>query len=177
MSLRRFPWKVPRLTDNSFRLFASEPTPGTPHHEAMSRKHSENQAKMSDMALGDQQKAENPEQAGDVPQSEGDRSQHHHHHHHHQQAADQPPAEEKKEIVKGPWRLLRLLPRETRSIMGKMLEINPKHRAKLEDVMSDPWISQTPVCSQEQSGRIINVEGHTHTLEPGTTVAPAKSVQ
>lgn len=25
MSLRRFPWKVPRLSDNSYKLFASEP--------------------------------------------------------------------------------------------------------------------------------------------------------
>jgi hypothetical protein len=25
MSLRRFPWKLPRMTDNSYRLFASPP--------------------------------------------------------------------------------------------------------------------------------------------------------
>ncbi|TVY31606.1 Serine/threonine-protein kinase [Lachnellula subtilissima] len=29
MSLRRFPWKMPRMTDNSYKLFASVPTPGT----------------------------------------------------------------------------------------------------------------------------------------------------
>src|SRR6202012_4686992 len=30
MTLRRFPWKQPRTTDNSYRLFVAPPTPGTP---------------------------------------------------------------------------------------------------------------------------------------------------
>ena len=30
MTLRRFPWKQPRTTDNSYRLFVANPTPGTP---------------------------------------------------------------------------------------------------------------------------------------------------
>src|ERR1700735_4875638 len=29
MSLRRFPWKMPRMSDNSYKLFISTPTPGT----------------------------------------------------------------------------------------------------------------------------------------------------
>ena len=159
------------MTDNSFKLFVATPSPGTPHHDAMSRKQSENQTKMSEMAINEQDKVVNPEQPGDASHSE---NQHTHHHHHHHQT-EIPPGEEKKEVLKGPWRLLRLLPRETRSIVGKMLEVNPKHRATLEILMSDPWIAQTPVCSQVDEGHIINVEGHVHTLEPGTTVTPAKS--
>lgn len=178
MTLRRFPWKVPRLSDNSFKLFVAAPSPGTPHHDAMSRRQSENQMKMSEMAIDEQDKVVNPEQPLDVSRPESQPAHHHHHDHHHDHDHHQtetPPGEEKKEVLRGPWRLLRLLPRETRSIIGKMLEVNPKHRATLEVLMSDPWVSQTPVCSQVDEGQIINVEGHTHTLEPGTTVTPAKS--
>lgn len=175
MMLRRFPWKIPRLSDNSFKLFVSEPSPGTPHHDAMSRRQSENQAKMSEVALSEPDKAQHPEPADDGPRSENQHPHHHHRHHHHQEATETPPVEEKREVLKGPWRLLRLLPRETRSVIGKMLEVNPKHRATLEVVLSDPWVLQTPVCSQVDEGRTINVEGHVHTLEPGTTVAPAKN--
>ena len=53
--------------------------------------------------------------------------------------------------------------------MGKMLEVNPKKRATLEDMMEDPWIAVTPVCRQLDGGTIVRASGHEHTLEPGTT--------
>ncbi len=52
--------------------------------------------------------------------------------------------------------------------MGKMLQINPKQRATLEDMHADPWMSGTPFCQQLEGGKLIRAEGHEHTLEPGS---------
>ena len=68
--------------------------------------------------------------------------------------------------IKGPWRLLRLLPRESRYIIGLMLEINPKKRATLQEVLVDPWLAAAPVCRQEDGGAVVSAPGHIHTLEP-----------
>jgi len=53
--------------------------------------------------------------------------------------------------------------------MGKMLQINPRQRATLEDMMADPWMMNTPVCQQLEGGKVVKAAGHEHTLEPGTT--------
>lgn len=190
MSLRRFPWKAPRLTDNSYKLFASAPTPGTPSAEVLPKRASENRAKPTvEIAPA----AEDPRRssAPSVNAAGQEPSDHHHHHHHRQKSGSQEesaatgndqgqqpipgPSTSKPEVVKGPWRLLRLLPRESRAIVGRMLEINPKRRATLEEMMSDPWISNTPVCSQTEGGLVNRAPGHQHTLEPGSAVQPGES--
>jgi serine/threonine protein kinase len=80
--------------------------------------------------------------------------------------------EKKPEVIKGPWRLLRLLPRESRHIMGRMLEIDPKKRATMGEILDDPWISGTGICRQEVGGKVIRAEGHAHTLEPPASAPP-----
>jgi serine/threonine protein kinase len=172
MTLRRFPWKAPRLSDNSYKLFVSEPNDG-PRAKSLS----------------------------DLPNAankDGSEKTHHHHHHHqehppphsdpqsrsdehaknasasgNQQAqSTQTPSQS----IKGPWRLLRLLPRETRHIIGRMLEIDPNKRATLEEILDDPWISQSAVCRQEEGGAVIRAPGHEHHLEPGSGASdPSKS--
>lgn len=172
MTLRRFPWKAPRLTDNSYKLFVSPPvtddshqTSGPPHESAHHR-HSE----------------------------EGPAEQHHHHSHHKPRGPGTTSANEgepsrpsassstetpaaRQEVIKGPWRLLRILPRESRTIIGSMLEIDPSKRATLKELINDPWIARTPVCSQLESGEVLKAPGHEHTLEASTASAttPAAS--
>lgn len=51
-----------------------------------------------------------------------------HHHHHHKQ-------------IRGPYRLMRLLPHASRPIIYKMLTIDPSKRATLDDIYNDEWIS------------------------------------
>ena len=82
---------------------------------------------------------------------------------------------EKQEAIRGPWRLLRLLPRESRYIMGRMLDTNPRSRATLEEMLEDPWISDTPICSQGEGGKVYHAAGHEHTLEPGSAVTPVST--
>ena len=173
MSLRRFPWKAPRMSDNSYKLFASAPSPGTPGGPELPKERSKSATDL-DSPFADDRRSSEP---GHV---------HSHHHHHHGDGAtsgDQksPGATEpgprldapKQEVIKGPWRLLRLLPRETRTIIGKMLEINPKNRATLDELTSDPWTTESPVCQQVEGERVIRAGTHTHTLEPGSSAPPA----
>lgn len=68
--------------------------------------------------------------------------------------------------IKGPLRLLRLLPRETRHIIGRMLELDPNKRATMEEILKDPWVQNSLVCRQEENGIIIKAPNHTHTLQP-----------
>lgn len=84
------------------------------------------------------------------------------------------PGDVKPEVIKGPWRLLRLLPRESRHIIGRMLELDPKKRATMEEVLADPWVSGTSICRQEIGGEAIRAEGHVHTLEPPAAQPAAK---
>ncbi|KAL9640927.1 MAG: hypothetical protein Q9204_000494 [Flavoplaca sp. TL-2023a] len=184
MTLRRFPWKAPRLTDNSFKLFASAPSPGTPFADAPAPPTSDGRSKSAvelTLAVEEPRRSSAPP-SDSTPASEQSSEQHRHHHR--QRSGKQqdatPPAERqpkstsKPEIVKGPWRLLRLLPRETRTIIGRMLEIDPKRRATLEDMFADSWIRTTPICRQIEGGQVLKAGDHEHTLEPGTAVQPAE---
>lgn len=198
MSLRRFPWKAPRLTDNSYKLFVSPPTAGTPPAEGGLKTPSEGRSKTTlEMTSAADEPRRIPAPSTDSmsrQNSDEGSNKHHHHHHHHRenagQTTDQTYTSEsvpsaaasrsdvpapKQEIIRGPWRLLRLLPRETRAIMGKMLEIQPNHRATLDEVTEDPWIKNTPVCSQTEAGLVVRAPGHEHTLEPGSGATPAPS--
>lgn len=80
MMIRRFPWRIPRLTDPSFRAFATN---------------------------------------------------------HNQQQ----------------FRLLKLLPRESRSVMAGILQVDPKKRYNLATILADPWIQSIDVCHVHEPGR------------------------
>ncbi|KAL1635233.1 Nitrogen permease reactivator protein [Diplodia intermedia] len=199
MTLRRFPWKAPRTSDNSFKLFVSPPNTNDwpqhtsrkssemhgPSHSTLDVKEHERSSKRaiesapasrmpSQVDPKDTSQNNNNQPNGDTqndrPTTAGGSSQ------------NAPPSRNSKDTstapqaqqtIKGPWRLLRLLPRESRHIIGRMLEIDPTKRAKLEEIMEDKWVKGTPVCQQLDGGKIINADNHTHTLEPGSATAVA----
>ncbi|KAI0395911.1 Pkinase-domain-containing protein [Xylariaceae sp. FL0594] len=137
MALRRFPWKEPRTTDSSFKLFAAEPTPG---HDP------------KNLILPSQPATDDADSSNAKPDDK----------------------ERPKELIRGPWRLLRMLPRESRYIIWRMLTVDPKERAKMSEVLEEPWVSDTIICRQVSPGVILNAEDHTHVLEPPLPV-PASS--
>jgi serine/threonine protein kinase len=160
MSLRRFPWKMPRMTDNSYKLFASPPTPGTDIRrisDSPSKSTNDLDTPARDAVLDSQSNPTTPKTENAAANGANGASE----------------VERKPEVIKGPWRLLRLLPRESRHIMGRMLEINPKTRATMSEVLEDPWVSGTAICRQELGGAVIKADGHVHTLEPPAPAAPA----
>lgn len=179
MSLRRFPWKVPRLTDNSYRLFAADPTPGhdpkklvLPPNKSTSalsevpqrdifpsvedREKVRQEMAESRRNENGQEKSRESTPAGTNPQATTTPT-----------SGDKP-----KEVIRGPWRILRLLPRESRHVIGRMLEIDPKKRAKMAEILEDTWVSNTVICRQTEPGKVIKAEDHTHTLEPPSSANP-----
>ncbi|APA12998.1 hypothetical protein SS1G_08494 [Sclerotinia sclerotiorum 1980 UF-70] len=152
MSLRRFPWKMPRITDNSYKLFASPPSPGAEMHDGEvipSTKQSDSDANQSKNGPNGSTTSV-PSMLNLIDSIEGKK----------------PPEPPKPEVIKGPWRLLRLLPRESRKIIGLMLKLDPKKRATMAQILDDPWVRDTVICRQDSDGNPISAPGHVHTLEP-----------
>ena len=152
MSLRRFPWKAPRISDNSFRLFISTPDPDQDKRLSEHRRSSANrEARGSQAGVSE--------------------DQHHQNYHEDEKARSEPVTRVQTQTdyqpqVKGPLRLLRLLPRETRHIIGRMLDLDPARRADIEEILQDPWVQNALVCRQEENGVIIKAPNHTHHLQP-----------
>jgi serine/threonine protein kinase len=167
MTLRRFPWKQPRIVDNSYKLFVSPPTPGTPVPDSKPRRASE-MVSAGGLSEHDQRRQSEP--------------QHGHTHHHEsdnhasEQRGSTGGSSDKQEVIKGPWRLLRILPRESRHIIGRMLKVDPSERACMDEVLEDEWVLSSRVCSQDMSGQVHRAEGHQHTLEAGSGGPPPAKV-
>jgi serine/threonine protein kinase len=163
MTLRRFPWKLPRMSDNSFKLFASEPTPGHDPKKLILPPNSSSSA-LNDLGTsGQSDKPQTPTASTPSTSNPAVNSQ--------DSSQPQPQSSstssqpEKKEVIRGPWRILRLLPRESRHVIWRMLELDPKKRATMHEILDDPWVANTVICRQE-GGRVFNAEDHTHVLEP-----------
>ncbi|BFZ58497.1 Nitrogen permease reactivator protein [Savitreella phatthalungensis] len=132
MWLRRFPWKSPRLSDNSFKSFATNDP------------RSDERCRMPALA-----------QASTETQQTAN-------------AADQ------QNPLRGPWRLLRLLPRESRSVIKGMLQMDPAQRFRMHDIVLDDWIQSIDMCYEDkQHGEIHKSGQHNHVLV-GPETAPNK---
>ncbi|KAK3353184.1 kinase-like domain-containing protein [Lasiosphaeria hispida] len=187
MTLRRFPWKVPRMSDSSFKLFAAEPSPGHDPKKLMLPP-SQSMSALTDIPARDFDpvtfRGEHPEQkAAAEDESKVDHDQN-------PSSADATTpsqtaagaasgatgtAGDKKEVVRGPWRILRLLPRESRHVIGRMLELDPKRRAKMSEILDDPWVANTVICRQHEGSLVVNADDHKHILEPpSSATAPSK---
>ncbi|KAL0944435.1 Serine/threonine-protein kinase oca2 [Colletotrichum truncatum] len=166
MTLRRFPWKVPRMTDNSFKLFAADPTPGHDPKKLILPSKSTNDLTSTparDIFEDGKHEHKQPQQKPEQKEGEGSSSQGNSNQTSARSDGQQP---EKKEVIRGPWRILRLLPRESRHIIGRMLEIKVKERATMQQILEEPWVANTVICQQPEPGRVIHAEDHVHTLEP-----------
>ncbi|CUS20356.1 LAQU0S01e04786g1_1 [Lachancea quebecensis] len=69
-----------------------------------------------------------------------------------------------RKVMHGPYRLLRLLPHASRPIMSRILTVDPKERATLEDIYSDEWFANIPFCTRDAKKGTIRAPGHTHTI-------------
>jgi hypothetical protein len=193
------------MTDNSYKLFVSSPTPGTPVPEPDPRRRPKSTPDLtsqghdnkrltprssgpSDQSGSEQNGNGNENGDGNKPepsQRDGDRSPDTaqkqisqisngpHERTTRTTSKEAPPipassqnSGQRQEVIKGPWRLLRILPRESRYIIGRMLKTNPKNRATLDEVLSDDWVRNIHACRQDETGEIISASGHTHVLEP-----------
>ncbi|PHH62653.1 hypothetical protein CDD81_6799 [Ophiocordyceps australis] len=186
MTLRRFPWKKPRQTDNSFKLFCAKPTPeydprrlfnmdrgespsgpssaASEHAPSSTVAESVPQTPTSTAAPSDNTSMTTPinDSASTLAAPRND----------HVSTPTAPQGDsstqnkERKDIILGPWRVLRLLPRETRYIIYRMLDINPKTRATMAEIVAEPWVADTVICQQMEDGEVLSASDHGHVLEP-----------
>ncbi|KAK6363386.1 serine/threonine protein kinase [Orbilia blumenaviensis] len=166
MSLRRFPWKAPRMSDNSFKLFCAAPTPEAERESAASGLGGGEGSNGEGSSAPAATAAAAPAAAPTTPTAD-------------KSSEKKEGATQANQVIKGPWRLLRLLPRESRLIINNMLKLDPKARATLQDIYNDPWVKNAldegKVCSQQDShlgdpsthgrGPVYHGIGHDHVLE------------
>ena len=137
------------MSDNSFRLFVSRPDPEQDKYLDSRRRSSAKPAPQggdggNDAANADDKDGQMTSASRQTTQSNPDSSI----------------------TIKGPVRLLRLLPRETRHIIGRMLELDPRKRATMDEILQDPWVQNSLVCQWEENGKVISAPNHKHHLQP-----------
>lgn len=138
MILKRFPWKLPKLSDPSYRSFAG-PQLVNPQNGTSSIEDG-----MNNMNLGEHSGNGN---------GNGNSIGHGRHNHH---------------ANIGPDRLLRLLPHDSRTVIKHMLTLDPKKRYLMPDVIKDSWVQSVHECKIiGQPGvdeHTISSENHQHHL-------------
>ncbi|KAG7663089.1 uncharacterized protein J8A68_003399 [[Candida] subhashii] len=152
MILKRFPWKIPKISDPSYRSFAA-PTLINDENTSL-----ENELKVLSMSNGVEETSTTPppkEENGEGASSNGNnRTQHHHHHHHHHNS--------------GPERLLKLLPEPSRNVIKNMLILDPRKRFLMPDVLSDAFVQGIQVCleQKDENGEVVveSPSNHSHHL-------------
>ena len=164
------------MTDNSWKLFASEPTPGHdpaklvhPSKRLGEQTPATEKGSTDETSTKESHQRRNPHKRGEssstvAPETNISKTQTP------RRTQDQPQGQQapadKKEVIRGPWRILRLLPRESRYIIWRMLDINPKTRATMDEILAEPWVADSQICQQLEDGQVISADDHKHTLQP-----------
>lgn len=73
--------------------------------------------------------------------------------------------ENEKDTTKGPFKILKLLPRSSRKLISQMMILDPKKRILMHDVMKDEWLQSIEVCQVDKNMKLIQTpQSHTHHL-------------
>lgn len=132
MMLKKFPWKVPKVIDNSFKLFATRPD-GMSLNDCLI-KEPEPSGLSSVAALKDAiNNVESPK-----PQPDADLGN----------------AHTSNEVGAG--RLLFALPEDCRTLIGRMVDLAPACRISVEECFEDSWLKSISMCTVEER---INIDG------------------
>lgn len=133
MMLKKFPWKVSKLTDNSFKLFATRDENTTLSEMLLKTPDQSNDAEglnnMSDLASAIEQTEESKGGANGLDHTS---------------------------VETGADRLLLALPEDCRPLIGRMVELAPACRITVEDCFQDEWLQSISMCSVEEK---INTDG------------------
>lgn len=132
MMLKKFPWKVPKLVDSSFKLFATRDE--TSSFNEMLLKTPPSKSGLSDMGTVAEAVLEIDTEVN--PKS-GEGSAH-------------------TSNETGAGRLLLALPEDCRPLIGRMVELAPACRISVEECFDDPWLKSVSMCSVEER---INSDG------------------
>lgn len=136
MILKKFPWKIPKLRDNSFKLFCS--------------------GRDCDSLSALVTRAPDPPSYDnlDTPTTPNSKDK----------SANN--AADPNNTTIGPQRLCHSLPEESQDILRRMVELAPACRANIDEIMEDPWIVGIDACRMVEDGltfKLVPGADHTHT--------------
>lgn len=134
MMLKKFPWKVPKLTDNSFKMFASRPDP-IPLSEMLKK----TPATMAEGSYNGDLAAAAAAAAEAAPKPVPTKTD-----------SASPAGNAHTSTEAGPGRLLLALPEDCRPLIGRMVELAPACRIPIEDCFKDEWLASVNMCTVEE---------------------------
>lgn len=168
MTLRKFPWKVPKLTDQSFKLFATRGDGSEPLNSVLKRTadtplatipDEEKKPGLEDLHISSPPLPPKDEQ----PKTNGQKHQHHNHHN------NQKRKKPETKLASGEARLLNALPEYSRPLIGKMVNLAPALRCTIDEIFEDKWLDGIDECyeddveGEDDTKRLFRGKDHTHT--------------
>ncbi|RCK60588.1 Nitrogen permease reactivator protein [Candida viswanathii] len=171
MMLKKFPWKVPKLSDSSFKLFAtrgefipiSEMLKKTPNDMEKSNSNGSGSglSNLQDIseALEDEITSTPKPASSESTEKET-------------KASDTTSTSNGKDHTSsetGANRLLLALPEDCRKVIGRMVELAPACRITIDEVFNDPWLKSVSMCTVEETYQgsgvyeVMKCEDHEHT--------------
>ncbi|KAI5963296.1 NPR1 [Candida pseudojiufengensis] len=166
MMLKKFPWKVPKLSDSSFKLFASRGE-FIPISEMLKKtpqdveKTASNGSSGTLSNLNDISEALEEDISSTKPKNTTEAT-----------TTTTTPSKDAKDHTSsetGVNRLLLALPEDCRKLIGRMVELAPACRITIDEVFEDSWLKSICMCTVEetfdQSGKfeVLKCDDHEHT--------------
>ena len=161
--LKKFPWKVPKLSDSSFKLFASrgefipisEMLKKTPNDMEKSNSNGSSGGGLSNLEdISEALEDEITAGAKQKPLTTG-------------QNGATANGKDHTSSETGANRLLLALPEDCRRLIGRMVELAPACRITIDEVLNDSWLKSVNMCTVEESSpgvfEVIKCEDHEHT--------------
>ncbi|VVT53167.1 uncharacterized protein SAPINGB_P003437 [Magnusiomyces paraingens] len=143
MLMRKFPWKSPRLSDNSYKQFAAGMDAMKKEEELREAERKRREADPTGVTLP----LPGMPKSGLLVDSG---------------SPDDDPSAAHRASTYGPNRLLKNLPPETHHFILRMLDIEPLTRYSIFDTWNDSWFAEVPFCTVT-NGRLVSAPGHSHT--------------
>lgn len=165
MMLKKFPWKVPKLSDNSFKLFASRDE-SVPISELLKRTpQSIQESKISFNESNEETQKSPLNELNDMKEAIDESSES-------TNPTDTIEGRSHTSTETGVGRLLLALPEDCRTLVGRMVELAPACRITIEECFHDEWLTSVNMCTVEEriisdgsiDYQVFKAHDHDHTI-------------
>lgn len=141
MLMRKFPWKAPRQSDNSFKQFAAAMYAPNSSSSPSTASPSRQNSAASNLGSIPSSMISSVSSSSGLP----------------------PIGSSSHGGMTGPYRLLKSLPVEIHPLMSGMLTLDPEARFTIEDCWKDTWLSSVEFCTLNEEKQLVCAHGHKHT--------------
>lgn len=156
MTLRKFPWKVPKILDQSFKLFATRGDGLELLNSMLKRVRLELSEepeldRKTPLTTPEISREEEKKPEADVAKVDVNKPL--------------PPVDKGKKLT-GEDRLLHALPEYSRPLIRKMVQLAPACRCTIEEIFEDPWLDSIDECYEDDCDgdkKLYRGESHRHT--------------